>query len=170
MKELIKNKKFLAIFAAALVLIIALIFFFTGRSRVEGLEPQEQLTNIEAIPTVDSSVIVDLKVGKRSGEVILTIQNAPEGTRSIEYQLTYDAVSREQGGSVVPRGVIGKCVKQSGSQNTWSCEQPNSGEAIVLGTCSSGTCVYDNITGDINVQLKFTGSYGDKIFEKDFNL
>ncbi|MEX1052579.1 MAG: hypothetical protein WEC80_01910 [Patescibacteria group bacterium] len=170
MKDLLKNKKILLISAIVLILIIAVIFFLTSKNTSDGLESQEQLTNTEAIPIVDSSVIVSLIRGARSGEIILTVENAPEGTTSIEYQLTYDARSREEGGSIVPRGVIGKCVKQSGGNNNWSCEQPNSGEAIVLGTCSSGTCVYDNITGDINAQLKFTGSYGDRIFEKDFQI
>jgi hypothetical protein len=170
MNELFKNKKLLAIFGIVLVLIIALVFFITSRNRSEIIETQEQLTNAESIPAVDDSVIVELIKGARTGEVILTIQNAPEETNTIEYQLTYDAVSREQGGSIVPRGVIGKCTKQSGNENDWACEQPNSGEAIILGTCSSGTCVYDNIKSDINVQLKFSGSYGNKIFEKDFSI
>ncbi len=170
MQEILKNKKFLAITSVTIILIIILVFFLVKKSKNSELELQEQLTNTEIIPTVDSNVKVKLTEADKRGELILTVDDAPTGTTAIEYQLTYDAISREEGGSVVPRGVIGKCIQQLSSKNTWSCQQPNSGEAIVLGTCSSGTCVYDNITGDINVQLKFVGSYGERIYEKDFKI
>lgn len=170
MKDLLKNKTFLAVGISVIILVIILVIFLVRKNRNNDLELQEQLTNTEIIPTVDSNVNVSLKEADKRGELLLTVRDAPTGTTAIEYQLTYDAVSREEGGSVVPRGVIGKCIQQLSSQSTWSCQQPNSGEAIILGTCSSGTCVYDNITGDINVQLKFTGSYGERIFEKDFKI
>jgi len=41
---------------------------------------------------------------------------------------------------------------------------------ITLGTCSSGKCVYHEVVGKIKVSLKFTGSYGEKIFEKEYEL
>ena len=170
MKDLLKNKMFLAVGISVIILVIIIVIFYVRKNRNNDLELQEQLTNTEIIPTVDSNVNVSLKEADKRGELLLTVSDAPSGTTAIEYQLTYDAVSREEGGSVVPRGVIGKCIQQLSSKNAWSCQQPNSGEAIILGTCSSGTCVYDNITGDINVQLKFTGSYGERIFEKDFKI
>ena len=170
MKDLLKNKMFLAVGISVIILVIIIVIFYVRKNRNNDLELQEQLTNTEIIPTVDSNVNVSLKEADKRGELLLTVRDAPSGTTAIEYQLTYDAVSREEGGSVVPRGVIGKCIQRLSSQSTWSCQQPNSGEAIILGTCSSGTCVYDNITGDINVQLKFTGSYGERIFEKDFKI
>lgn len=170
MKDLLKNKMFLAVGISIIILVIIIVIFFIRKNKNNDLELQEQLTNTEVIPTVDSNVNVSLKEADKRGELLLTVSDAPSGTTAIEYQLTYDAVSREEGGSIVPRGVIGKCIQQLSSKNTWSCQQPNSGEAIILGTCSSGTCVYDNITGDINVQLKFIGSYGERIFEKDFKI
>ncbi|MFH1827428.1 MAG: hypothetical protein ABH812_03305 [bacterium] len=169
MKDLLKNKTFIAVASTVLILIIVFVVFMVRNNGKSNNELQEQLTNAEAIPTVDASVKVNLVQGNRTGEVILTVDKAPQGTSSIEYQLTYDAVSREEG-SIVPRGVIGTCTQQFGASGTWTCQQPNNKEAITLGTCSSGTCVYDNIKGDINVQLKFTGSYGEKIYEKDFNI
>lgn len=170
MKEILKNKKFLAIASAVIILTIILVFFLIKRGKNSDLELQEQLTNSEVIPTIDSNVNVKLTKANKKGELILSVSDTPRGTTAIEYQLTYNAISREEGGSVVPRGVIGKCIQQLSSRNMWSCQQPNSGEAIVLGTCSSGTCVYDEITGDINVQLKFVGSYGERIYEKDFKI
>jgi len=161
---------YMAIAISVIILILILVFFLVKRNKNRELQLQEQLTNSEVIPTVDSNVRVKLTEADKRGELILTVSDAPSGTTAIEYQLTYDAISREEGGSAVPRGVIGKCIQQLSSRNTWSCQQPNSGEAIVLGTCSSGTCVYDNITGDINVQLKFVGSYGERIYEKDFKI
>jgi len=170
MKELFKNKTFIAITSVVFILIIVFVIFLIRNAGKGNLQLQEQLTNTEAIPTVDSNVKVDLVEGNRTGEVVLTVIDAPQGTTGIEYQLTYDAVSREEGGSVVPRGVIGTCSQQFGASGKWLCQQPNNSEGIILGTCSSGACVYDNIKGDINVQLKFTGSYGEKIFEKDFSI
>lgn len=169
MKDLLKNKTFIAVASAVLILIIVFVIFMVRNKDKSNAQLEEQLTNMEAIPTVDASVKVSLTQGTKKGEVILTIDKAPQGTRGIEYQLTYDAVSREEG-SIVPRGVIGTCAQQFGASGTWTCQQPNNKEAITLGTCSSGTCVYDNIKGSINVQLKFTGSYGDKIFEKNFSI
>ncbi|MDP3974627.1 MAG: hypothetical protein Q8P65_01410 [bacterium] len=170
MKDLLKNKMFLAVGISIIILVIIIVIFYVRKNKINDLELQEQLTNAEIIPTVDSNVNVSLKEADKRGELLLTVRDAPSGTTAIEYQLTYGAISREEGGSVVSRGVIGKCIQQLSSQSTWSCQQPNSEEAIILGTCSSGTCVYDNITGDINVQLKFTGSYGERIFEKDFKI
>jgi hypothetical protein len=65
--------------------------------------------------------------------------------------------------------VIGKCFK---TERFWQCgeEDAYGGRKIVLGTCSSGTCRYHNILGPIKLNLKFTGSYGEKIYEKEFKI
>ena len=163
-------RKQVLIIGLSLLIIIVGFYFIFERVKNKKEVKEQMLLNEEVIPTVDSNVIVNLKESTKKGEIILTIENAPSGTREIEYQLSYDAISKEEGGEVVPRGVIGKCMQQLKISNTWSCQQPTSGEAIVLGTCSSGTCVYDQITGKINVQLKFTGTYGERIYEKNYDL
>lgn len=126
--------------------------------------PQEAI-----IPTIDSSVNVELKPTAKKGEATLTVQNAPSGTSGIEYTITYDALNAdtgEGGAGVVPQGVTGKC-ERSGS--LWQCGEPSLiGKKIVFGTCSSGVCRYHQIQGNVKVSLKFNGSYGDKIFEKDY--
>jgi hypothetical protein len=74
-----------------------------------------------------------------------------------------------EGGSV-SQGAIGKCVEIKGLWECGSEEPGGQGRKIVLGTCSSGTCRYHNIVGDVKVFMKFTGDYGSKVFEKEFSL
>lgn len=123
------------------------------------------------IPTVDSSVKVEFKPLKK-GEVALTISNEPKGTKAIDFELSYKAQNNDvgdEGEGTVEQGVIGKCFK---TERFWQCgeEDTYGGRKIVLGTCSSGTCRYHNILGPIKLNLKFTGSYGEKIYEKEFKI
>ena len=41
---------------------------------------------------------------------------------------------------------------------------------LTLGTCSSGTCVYHKVEGKIQLTLKFSGDYGQKLYEKEHEL
>ncbi len=159
-----KNLKIILIVGAVLGLVAASVFFLRAKST--GItESGNDIFDENVIPTVDPSVDVGLET-VRKGEVRLTIANAPEGTRSIEYEVTYDA--RNPGGEqgVIPQGAIGKCSK---SGKIWECKSTNQ-ENIILGTCSSGTCIYHNVVGKVKVLLKFTGSYGQRIFEKEYEL
>lgn len=110
----------------------------------------------ELIPTVDSSVKVDLASKVSGKEVTLSVKNIPNGTTSIEYSLSYQTV--KQG----IQGVIGT-VTTTSSEKDYSKD-------LTLGTCSSGTCVYHDVQGPINVSLKFNGSFGERVFGKDFTL
>ena len=152
----------------AVLLIVGYIIFSRGsanKQQSSDVEPTEEI-----LPTVDSSVKVDFESIKK-GEALLTVKNAPSGTNQIEFELSYmviNADSEEGGSGTVSQGAIGKCTK---SNNVWECGEPSaSGRKIVLGTCSSGVCRYHNIEGDVNVLLKFTGNYGQKIYEKEFEL
>ncbi len=169
MKELLKDRKKLALIIGGVLLVVGIVFFIVS-NQAKNKEALEALQNEEIIPTVDASVIVKLRPAKKSGEVLLTVENAPKGTKGIDYELTYDAMSTEGTGEKVPQGAIGKCYNKGGSQN-WTCkQQAESGEAITLGTCSSGTCVYHKVVGPIKVTLGFEGSYGKRIFEKEYDL
>jgi hypothetical protein len=168
-KELLKDKKKLGITVVVLLVVIGIVYFIVA-NQAKNKQALEALENEEIIPTVDASVIVELKAAKKAGEVTLTVKDAPKGTKSIEYELTYDAMSTEGTGEKVPQGAIGRCYNKSGTQN-WNCkQQQESGEAITLGTCSSGTCVYHKVVGPIKVTLSFEGSYGKRIFEKEYDL
>lgn len=119
---------------------------------VSQLPPQTE----EVIPTIDSSVKVDL-ISKTPGrEVSITIASIPAGTQTVEYSLSY--ATKQQG----IQGVIGT-VHLEPNQSTYKKD-------LVLGTCSSGTCVYHQVEGKITLNLKFSGSYGSKIFEKEYKF
>ncbi len=168
-KELLKNKKVLAIGVVVFLAVLSIVYFVVS-NQSKNKEALEALENEEVIPTVDASVIVNLRPAKKSGEVTLTVKNAPNGTKSIDYELTYDALSTEGTGENVPQGAIGKCYNTKDTRD-WTCkQQAESGEAITLGTCSSGACVYHKVVGPIKVTLGFEGSYGKKIFEKEYDL
>lgn len=164
------NKKYLII----VILFIFLIFIgYLIKTRSKNLK--KDIKNIEPtlelIPTIDSSVKIDLKTLKK-GEISLTISNEPKKTNLIEFELTYNVLNNdisEEGEGLIEQGVIGKCYQFNGY---WQCGEAdaNSGRKIVLGTCSSGVCRYHNVVGNIKLVLKFSGDYGQKIFEKEYKL
>ncbi len=167
-----KNKNTLIIVSAVIVVIAIIAGIFVLRSKQgQKKSGSDNLPAENIIPTVDSSVVVELKPGSKKGEATLTVKNAPAGTKAISYELTYEAQGASDEGdssAAIPQGAIGKCT-QSGS--IWECGEPSaSGRKIVLGTCSSGVCRYHKVVGPVKVTLKFNGSYGDKIFEKEYEL
>ncbi len=159
-----RNTIFLLIGTGIVLSIIAGVLF-KGRFQNKDSKTTDILEE-NVIPTVDTSVKVKLELVKK-GEVSLTVENAPEGTRNVEYELTYDAQNPGGEEGVIPQGAIGKC--SNFGRRYWECRATNQ-ENIILGTCSSGTCVYHQIVGKVKVLLKFTGSYGQKIFEKVYEL
>ncbi len=105
----------------------------------------------EDILPVDASVVATIK-GKT--DAVITIANVPEGTESIEYQLIY---STQSGSS---EGVIGQMV----------VEGTTAEKEITFGTCSSGVCRYHDIVGKVSGTFVFTGSYGERMLEQEFDL
>ena len=67
MKDLLKNKMFLAVGISVIILVIIIVIFYVRKNRNNDLELQEQLTNTEIIPTVDSNVNVSLKEADKRG-------------------------------------------------------------------------------------------------------
>lgn len=157
MEALFKNKK--ALIASSIVLVLLIvggIFYTISSNQSKKSQLQDVLENEEVIPTVDASVQVSLKplIGKK--EVELTVKGIPRGTKTIEYELSYDA--RGQG----PQGAIGTIELKRG-ESFFS-------KTITLGTCSSGTCVYHVVVGGVRLSLIFSGNYGERIFEKEYEL
>ncbi|MDH7476419.1 MAG: hypothetical protein QHH09_03030 [Microgenomates group bacterium] len=149
-----KNRKILIL--AGLVILIILVLFMIVRPKqpdksAEMISPTPQ----SIIPTVDSSVKVDLESVSGNKEVVLTINNIPKGTQSIDYELSY--ATKSQG----LQGIIGTI--QIDNENEYK-------KTLTLGTCSSGTCVYHQVSGPIKVTLRFNGTYGQSLFEKDYQL
>lgn len=153
-----KNKIKIVVGAMVLILVIlvgAKLFIFNKAGQKE--QKTEVLPTEVLIPTVDSSVKVDLKSATAGRDVTLSIEGIPSGTKSMEYSLSYNTV--KQG----IQGVIGTVSSTDIKGKSYSKD-------LTLGTCSSGTCVYHEVDGPISLSLKFSGSFGEKIFEKDFNL
>lgn len=108
------------------------------------------------IPTIDSSVKVELIPLTNKREVSLNVDEIPNSTESVDYELSYQ--TKEQG----LQGVIGTI--------TLNNIEKKFEKKITLGTCSSGRCVYHEVVSKIKLTLKFTGNYGEKIFEKEFEI
>jgi hypothetical protein len=156
MEKFLKNKKALAASVAVLIVIIlGGVYYFTS-SQSKQNQVKDVLQNEEAIPTVDASVQVSLKTLTGKKEAELTVKGIPSGTKTIEYELAYDAEG--QG----PQGAIGTVELKRG-ESFFS-------KTVTLGTCSSGTCVYHKVVGSIKLSLRFSGSYGERIFEKEYDL
>ncbi len=115
----------------------------------------QKQTETDAIPTVDSSTVATLKGLQGNKEMLLSATGVPNGTTSVDYELSYD--TKAQG----KQGVIGTISEITG--NTFQ-------KQMTLGTCSSGRCVYHEVVGSIQVTLKFTGDYGEKVLVKEFSL
>lgn len=166
-----KNTKIIIGIIVTLILVTGIVVMTLNRSGGSNSEQTEDILNNEpTIAPVDSSVVVEFVEGARAGEALLTVENAPNGTKSIEFELSYEAKSdaRSGGSGTTQQGAIGEC-KESGG--VWECGEPSTdGRKIVLGTCSSGVCRYHDITSKIDVRLRFSGSYGDRLFEKSYSL
>lgn len=156
MIEKLKNKQ--ALVAIVIVLAVVGIGLF-ALSRLNGgfgnKEKSSILPQNEIFPTVPASVKVNLSADSKKQEATLTISGIPNGTESIEYELSYEA----QGG--IPKGVIGT-IEPDGESTV--------DRQITLGTCSSGTCVYDKGIKSIKVTLRFDGEKGTQIFEDNFKI
>ncbi len=148
-----EQKKYLMI-GVVVVLLIVGFWLFTRNNNVKN-QTEDQTPTEELLPTVDSSVKVSLKGTVGNKEVSLEVSNIPGGTESVDYELSYQTASQGL------QGVIGTVSTEGKS---------NFKKQLTLGTCSSGTCVYHQVVGKINLTLKFTGDYGAKIFEKEFGL
>lgn len=155
MQDFFQKNKIIVIGIVVLLLIAVGAFAFTRNNSA----PVEETTSAEEqeeapIPTVDSSVKVDLESLNGGKEVEISVSAAPKGTEDIDVELSYETSDKGL------QGAIGTIMVENGSGS----------KKITLGTCSSGTCVYHDVSSDIKVYLKFNGDYGEQIFEKNFKL
>jgi len=139
----------------ALILLGVGIGIFISRQEPKKIEQVQKKEEVDAIPTVDSSTVVTLKSLQGNKEILLEGKGVPSGTSSIDYELSYDTQGQGK------QGVIGTISDITG--NTFE-------KQMTLGTCSSGRCVYHEVIGSIQVTLKFTGDYGERILIKEFSL
>ncbi len=153
-----QDKKKLFLIGGAVVIILIIVVYFVAFRNKNASKPttNEALPTEVVIPTVDNSVSVDLVSSTGGHEVTLQINNIPSGTQTIDYELSYN--TKQQG----LQGVIGT-INLTNGESSYD-------KKITLGTCSSGTCVYHEVVGKIKLTLNFTGDYGRRVFEKEYQL
>jgi hypothetical protein len=113
-------------------------------------------TPTEALPTVPDSVKVSLTAKNDNHVVLLGVVGLPDGTQSVEYELTYTTAAG------LPRGVLGKIAVNGQSQVKR--------DDITLGTCSSGKCVFDQGVSAVSLTLKINSDKGSSVFSKSYSL
>ncbi len=152
------NNKTAVIVGSVLIIVVLLLvgYRFVFRGSSQPSTKNEALPTDELIPTVDSSVNVNLSLLPSGHDIDFSVKNIPNGTATIEYSFSYNTQSQGI------QGVIGT-VNLTGGEHDYDIN-------ITLGTCSSGKCVYHQVVGSINLSLKFNGNYGVKVFQKDFSI
>lgn len=149
-------KKILIVVGIIVLIIILIIFslriIISNKPETTELRPTPSVS----LPTISDNISVDLTAKDQNRAVVLTIKGLTSDIESIEYELTYIT------GNALPRGVIGK-IKLRGEKEIVR-------DDIVLGTCSSGRCVYDTGVTEVNLSLKFNSSSISKVFQKKYIL
>ena len=149
-------KQYLIVGGVIIIIVIAAIAIITTQGKNNNSAKEKETVfeePAEVIPTVDSSVSVEIE-GNTEGTI--TVEGIPAGTEEIEYELVYDTKAGQ------PEGAFGKIDVKKGSTSTE--------EEITFGTCSSGVCRYHEIVGSVKGTFKFSGSYGERLLEKEFDL
>lgn len=153
------NKKYLPLVIGAVIIVIAIVAFLvlSNKKNQSQTQTSNQIPTSEIIPTVDSSVKVNLKAGPSGkGYIQLAVNGIPSGTDTIEYEMSYNTAQQGM------QGIANEPVPVKG-KTSFSKE-------LFLGTQSSGAKTYHTVVGPIHVDIKFNGSYGAKSFSKDFEL
>lgn len=144
--------------AVGIVVILAIGGFFFMKKEKSTTTQKKPVIGQEqdAIPQVDSSVVVDLVYTDPRKMIKVAVKNIPSGTQIIEYSVTYDL---KNGGLQGFNGEIDPKGKSEAET-----------DPKLLGTESSGARRYDDVTGHMKVDMKFTGDYGERVFEKEYQL
>lgn len=147
-------KLYLGVGAVIIVLLFVALWVASNKKMVKSNKSSVKPTEA-MLEKVDSSVVVTLESDSLKRDATLKIDKIPSGTTSIDYELSYNTQSQGLQGVI---GTITQITNQSAQKK------------LTLGTCSSGTCVYHQVVGSIQLSLKFGGDYGQKAFEKEFQL
>lgn len=148
------NKKTISLFLIVIIVFLGIISFIFSRNKKTERKTTLITPTQEILPTIDSSVKIELVPTNKKKEVILSIKNIPAKTKTIEYILSYET---KDGGL-------------QGVNSTTEITSPTLEKKIILGTCSSGTCVYHQLKGNIKLDLTFRGDYGERYFSQEYFL
>lgn len=142
--------------AVIVILVIGGMMIFGGKKQSSDDQGTGQkLQNSAVVPTVDASVKVGLEISKDKKEAVLTLSNLPKGTKNMDFTLSYTTSEKEDGS-------IGSITTED-SKSSYE-------RKITFGTCSSGVCRYNPPISPVKLIIDFTGSYGERIFEKEYTL
>ena len=139
-----------------LVIILASSILVLSRFKNNKQEVKFTPSPTSVMPTISDTIRVELTSQDNNRVVVLRISGIPGDMESIEYELTYLT------GNNLPRGVLGKIMVEGKSE----LERKD----IVLGTCSSGKCVYDIGVESIDLSLKFNSRSGVSVYQKTYKL
>ena len=150
------KKKKILVGGVVFILLFGGMLLLSRRDNSNGQKEETNSLPTEAvIPTISDDVKIDLVSSSAGREVALQIKNIPPGTQMIDYELSYQTA--QQG----LQGVIGT-IELKGESDI--------DKNLTLGTCSSGTCIYHQVVGKVRLNLRFSGEYGEKVFEEEYEL
>lgn len=133
-----------------------IIFLIKTQITPSPKKSEEVPTPTIAYPTITDDIKITLSAKNNNRIVILKIDGLSPDFESVDYELTYLT------GAGLPRGVLGNIVLQG--------EKEIIRDDIVLGTCSSGNCVYDTGVSKVDLSLKFNSEEKSYIFNKSYPL
>lgn len=150
-----KNKNALIASIVVLILVLGGGFLLVKNLTKPSDTKVEEEELSENLPPVDSLVVVDLTSKGDKQSVTLSVSKIPEGTESLEYELSYLI------GEGLPKGALGKISLEGKSEII---------RDILLGTCSRNVCTYDKGVTSVKLVLKFNHSEGASQFTKEYPL
>jgi hypothetical protein len=156
-----KNKTGLlyGILAVCVIATGILVYTVINRPQVKPAPVPEESVPQDVIPTIDSSINVDLvKSTSRANTVILTAKGLAGNITNVSYELSYES----QG---LIKGV------NSGSKPIDTVGKDTFNREVYLGTCSKNDCKPDIGVSKVSIVLEFTDSAGKKSqFTQDYTI
>ena len=151
MEFLKKNKFIVGIVVVVIVVGIAALMLTRSKGATTPSPTGEEVTNVKPMKPEDIGLALEVKP---DGKAVILKATKLDGIKSIEYEVSYDALVTEEGETAnVPRGVVASPIEIDG--------QSSIEKEILLGTCSASVCKYDKVTSDIKFIIKVDFVNGD---------
>lgn len=153
--KFLKQRKIQVGLAVVLLLLVGGYFLVFGKSQTKAPEPGPQE---EVVEEISASVLGLTITAKPDNKAVKFAIEKPEGIKTIEYELTYEADSTaaeisEGGEDRVQRGITGEVEIENDSE---TYESP----WLDLGSCSKNVCRYDAGVESVDLTLKIVKSDG----------
>lgn len=152
------NKKVIIIISVVILVLLGGGGYYILSSNKQTAKPASQTQPVDAEEVLEpiSPADLGLKLSLRNDKkaIKFVIENAKD-IENIDYQISY---TKDVKGEKVPEGLIGEAKPENGIVEIKYRE---------FGTCSSGTCRYDNVVSPIKVTLKIQKSNGKMYKSED---